>query len=102
MEIYEMSLVITDLIAFAATFLVVGGRLVFWLPTLIDEYTPEDVPGHPQMKLISNSEQNFGKWSRKLITMEKIGSVEGLAKDLLEISIDSPGHANFREKYFTK
>jgi tRNA (guanine10-N2)-methyltransferase len=101
MEVYEMSQVITDLIAFAATYLVVGGRLVFWLPTLNDEYTPEDVPTHPQMSIIANSEQNFGKWSRKLITMEKTGVVDGLAKELLEIAIEKPGHANFREKYFT-
>jgi tRNA (guanine10-N2)-methyltransferase len=101
MEIYEMSQVVNDLIAFAATYLNVSGRLVFWLPTLNDEYTPEDIPTHPQMRLISNSEQNFGKWSRKLITMEKIGSVDGISKDLLGISISKPGHSNFREKYFS-
>jgi tRNA (guanine10-N2)-methyltransferase len=27
------------------------------------------------MKLISNSEQNFGAWSRRLITMQKISEV---------------------------
>ncbi|KAJ3325390.1 hypothetical protein HDV06_004249 [Boothiomyces sp. JEL0866] len=98
-EAYEMSLVISDLIQFAATFLVPSGRLVFWLPTLIDEYVPDDIPTHPKMKLISNSEQNFGKWSRRLITMEKIHHIDEF--DQLSISVDKPGHSNFREKYFT-
>ncbi|KAI8894050.1 S-adenosyl-L-methionine-dependent methyltransferase [Globomyces pollinis-pini] len=98
MEAYEMSLVISDLIQFASIHLVKGGRLVFWLPTLIEEYTPEDIPTHPDMKLIANSEQNFGKWSRRLITMEKISGII----DTVSVSstVDKPGHSNFREKYF--
>ncbi|CAG8530924.1 1121_t:CDS:10 [Ambispora gerdemannii] len=68
---YEMSEVLVDLLEFAARFLVVGGRLVYWLPTVVEEYTNEDIPKHPSMRLISNSEQTFGVWSRRLITMEK-------------------------------
>ncbi|KAJ3092832.1 hypothetical protein HK102_002042 [Quaeritorhiza haematococci] len=71
---YEMHQVLVDLLDFAACHLVSGGRLVYWLPTVSDEYSPEDVPTHPQFKLISNSEQNFGKWARRLITMEKLKS----------------------------
>ncbi|KAG2174806.1 hypothetical protein INT43_005868, partial [Umbelopsis isabellina] len=72
---YEMSEVLVDLLEFAASHLTLGGRLVYWLPTIVDEYSNDDVPQHPCMKLISNSEQNFGAWSRRLITMQKISEV---------------------------
>ncbi|RUS18282.1 hypothetical protein BC937DRAFT_88959 [Endogone sp. FLAS-F59071] len=68
---YEMSEVLVDLLEFAARHLSVGGRLVYWLPTITDEYSNSDIPQHPSMRLVSNSEQNFGGWSRRLITMEK-------------------------------
>ncbi|KAJ8331343.1 hypothetical protein QVD99_001628 [Batrachochytrium dendrobatidis] len=113
-EVYEMEDVIVDLVAFAAAYLVPGGRLVFWLPTLNEQYEPQDIPTHPQLVLISNSEQSFGKWSRRLITMEKVaddalGSNDTHLKDLISereavVRVNSnekvPGHARFREKYF--
>ncbi|KAJ2078855.1 hypothetical protein H4R24_004190 [Coemansia sp. RSA 988] len=101
---YEMSDVISDLLEFAADKLVVGGRLVYWLPIVADEYEPEHVPVHPLLRLVANSEQPFGNWSRRLITMEKvtfpndsehqISEQESLARD--------PAHKNFRDKYFSK
>ncbi|KAI8974652.1 S-adenosyl-L-methionine-dependent methyltransferase [Pilobolus umbonatus] len=108
---YEMSEVLDDLLAFSAQHLVMGGRLVYWLPTIVDEYSNKDVPEHPSMKLISNSEQNFGQWSRRLITMEKVQPFvqEGNTvseSEKLEIMKNGkadpkrPGHYLFREKYF--
>ena len=94
-----MDMIISDLISFAAKFLVTGGRLVFWLPTFGDEYTIQDIPTHPSMMLIANSEQNFGKWSRRLITMEKISN-ENIKDLLAETKLAEPGHAKFRQKYF--
>ncbi|CAG8626667.1 6348_t:CDS:2, partial [Scutellospora calospora] len=111
---YEMSEVLIDLLEFAARYLVVGGRLVYWLPTIVDD------------------EQNFGQWSRRLVTMEKFKeNVEGEhaivnnAKSLDNMSLmfqkkkeeksaedgkdfektddtnKKPGHYLFREKYFS-
>ncbi|CAO3586510.1 unnamed protein product [Absidia cylindrospora] len=60
---YEMSEVLSDLLEFSAKHLRIGGRLVYWLPTVVDEYSNTNVPQHPSMVLISNSEQNFGQWS---------------------------------------
>ncbi|TPX72228.1 hypothetical protein SpCBS45565_g00504 [Spizellomyces sp. 'palustris'] len=101
---YEMNDVIVDLIDFAATFLVPGGRLVYWLPTVTEEYVPEDVPIHPQFKLVANSEQNFGKWARRLITMEKLrddGALVGVDLERgAEPATAVPAHSNFRTKYF--
>ncbi|KAI7902319.1 S-adenosyl-L-methionine-dependent methyltransferase [Cokeromyces recurvatus] len=114
---YEMSEVLVDLLNFAAKHLLLGGRLVYWLPTIVDEYSNDDVPQHPCMKLISNSEQNFGQWSRRLITMEKIKDwvpestasidhttlTEEEKAEIIEKGTEDPkrpGHFLFREKYF--
>ncbi|KAI8927475.1 S-adenosyl-L-methionine-dependent methyltransferase [Entophlyctis helioformis] len=106
--VYEMEDVIADLINFSADYLNPGGRLVFWLPTLNEQYEPQDIPTHPKLRLISNSEQSFGKWSRRLITMEKLSAAElaGLRVDDEPIGTPSSsrtkelGHAGFRAKYF--
>ncbi|KAJ2723182.1 hypothetical protein GGI07_002817 [Coemansia sp. Benny D115] len=100
---YEMSDVISDLLEFAAQKLVVGGRLVYWLPTVADEYDPKDVPMHPAFRLVANSEQPFGSWSRRLITLEKTMALEDCV-DLEEQSREAhdPAHKNFRDRYFSK
>ena len=89
---------------FAAIYLVPGGRLVYWLPTVNEEYTHADIPLHPRLRLVSNCEQNFGKWARRLITMEKLMASEP------DLEFDSGNHivghkaapsiATFRKTYF--
>jgi tRNA (guanine10-N2)-methyltransferase len=45
---------------FAAKHLRVGGRLVFWLPVITDtERQKNPPPQHPNLKLLSSSEQPF-------------------------------------------
>ncbi|KAJ1675627.1 hypothetical protein EV182_000894 [Spiromyces aspiralis] len=112
---YEMEDVIVDLLEFAAIHLTVGGRLVYWVPTVTEEYQLEDIPTHPAFELVANSEQQFGSWSRRLVTMKKIRP--WTHKDKLEhqdrvsapdrrgrhgtITVSkSPAHRNFRERYF--
>ncbi|KAG1048226.1 hypothetical protein G6F46_003602 [Rhizopus delemar] len=107
---YEMSEVLDDLLKFSAQHLVLGGRLVYWLPTVVDDYSITDLPQHPCMALVSNSEQNFGQWSRRLITMKKIkkwNKEEDLSEaekaEIIEKGQEDPkrpGHYLFREKYF--
>ncbi|KAJ1823202.1 hypothetical protein LPJ56_000141 [Coemansia sp. RSA 2599] len=107
---YEMSDVINDLLEFAAEKLVVGGRLVYWLPTVAGEYDPKDVPLHPVLKLVANSEQPFGGWSRRLITMEKTASLVDAAAaaaasdgdGCADLHSHDPAHKNFRDRYFSK
>lgn len=65
---------VNDLVLFARYMLVPGGRLVFFLPTFTEEWDPVDVPDFEGMREISfgqGSAQEFNKWSRRLITMEK-------------------------------
>jgi tRNA (guanine10-N2)-methyltransferase len=100
--------IISDLVQFAAQYLVPGGRLVYWLPTENETYDPKDIPTHPCLSIIANSEQRFGKWSRRLITMEKTVSFKDFqhVADLENLNIEdeqgSTGHYRFRFKYFNK
>lgn len=63
--------VMADLLDMAAKMLVHGGRLVYLLPTTF-EFCEEDLPQHPCLRVIANSEDKLtGTLSRRLITMEK-------------------------------
>ncbi len=89
-----------DLLDYAYSLLCDGGRLVFWLPSMIDPEEEDEVEGEagshakssaaiersvsidlPQhrrkagqgrMRMIHYSLQDFGRWGRWLITMEKV------------------------------
>ncbi|KAJ9121979.1 hypothetical protein QFC24_004562 [Naganishia onofrii] len=82
---YEMVDLVYDLVLFARYMLVPGGRLVFFLPTFTEEWDPVDVPVVEGMREISfgqGSAQDYNKWSRRLITLEKVKVVdaEGVEK----------------------
>ncbi|KAJ9113655.1 hypothetical protein QFC22_005964 [Naganishia vaughanmartiniae] len=82
---YEMVDLVYDLVVFARYMLVPGGRLVFFLPTFTEEWDPVDVPVIEGMREISfgqGSAQDYNKWSRRLITLEKVKVVdaEGVEK----------------------
>ncbi|KAK3087947.1 hypothetical protein FSP39_012704 [Pinctada imbricata] len=69
---YHLSDVFRDLLNFAARFLRIEGRLVYWLPVYSPEYCEENIPRHPCLQLVSNCEQKLNsRISRRLITMEK-------------------------------
>ncbi|KAI7948569.1 hypothetical protein MJO29_010234 [Puccinia striiformis f. sp. tritici] len=107
---WEMSEVLDGLLLFASQMLKPNGRLVYWLPTASQDYNHSDLPHLNGLKLIANSCQDFGKWQRRLITMQKEDpdqldtSSESLddSKDL-KIDHSSPplllGHRHFRDKY---
>ncbi|KAG8780523.1 hypothetical protein FRC12_022899 [Ceratobasidium sp. 428] len=111
---YELSALAADLVELARYLLVPGGRLVFFLPTVTDDYAPVDVPRCDGMEVVANSLQNFGKWGRRLITMEKVTSREYEAPRFGLLGVDAspsddrgeqteeyiPAHKNFRDKYF--
>ena len=60
------------LLEYAARVLREGGRLVYWLPTT-SSYSSSDVPRHPALQLVSNSEQPLTtRMSRRLITMVRV------------------------------
>lgn len=108
---WEMTEVIHSLCTLSLYLLKPGGRLVFFLPTDNEDYRDVDIPSIPGLKLIANSLQDYGKWGRRLITMEKVGeSVTddfdrgidrlSLGVELTEEEKPKEGHRDFREKYW--
>lgn len=61
-----------DLLDMSAKLLRPGGRLVYFMPAAPEVYREEEIPRHPALRRIANSEQVLStKFSRRLITMEK-------------------------------
>ncbi|SNX85505.1 related to TRM11 - Catalytic subunit of an adoMet-dependent tRNA methyltransferase complex [Melanopsichium pennsylvanicum] len=96
---YHLEDLVSDLLDYAYSLLCDGGRLVFWLPSMIEpeegeenegkaDYTKSSAaiersvsidlpqhrrkPGQGRMRMIHFSLQDFGRWGRWLITMEKV------------------------------
>lgn len=101
---YHLEDLVNDLMDYAYSLLPDGGRLVFWLPSMIDPDQDDDedqieitdgrsrapashqrsvsidLPQHKRgagqgrMRMIHYSLQDFGRWGRWLITMEKVSA----------------------------
>lgn len=68
---YELANLLDDLLQFAAERLPVGGRLAFWMPTANDEFVEHHIPQHERLELLHALEQEFNKWSRRLLVYVK-------------------------------
>jgi len=117
---YELSALAADLVVLARYLLKPGGRLVFFLPTVIDEYKELDLDSLlcDGMQVIANSLQDFGAWGRRLITIRKAtsqsypppifdshaaaprGDEPVEERDPSPLPVHVPAHRDFREKYF--
>ena len=97
---YSVPEMLKDLLSAAAKLLVMGGRLVFWMPSTI-EYKESDLPRHPCFKLISNSLQQITlRWGRRLITMEKCVEYDPALHENLtpeQLGQIAPSHADFAD-----
>ena len=93
---YELDELALDLLNFCARHLKVGGRLVYWLPVITGEDSDELIPKHPQLRIVAHSLQSFGKWSRRMITMEKVHGNQSKDEGLASLTLK-----DFRKKYFT-
>lgn len=65
---YELSALASDLVTLSRYLLKPGGRLVFFLPTVTDEYAEVDIVTMlcEGMEVIANSLQDFGSWGRRV------------------------------------
>ncbi|KAG7660515.1 uncharacterized protein J8A68_005934 [[Candida] subhashii] len=94
---YELANLLHDLLQFAADRLPVDGRLAFWMPTANDDFQPNIIPQHKNLELLYNLEQEFNKWSRRLLVYVKRDesyngeTINGLKEQNIK---------NFRERYF--
>lgn len=52
-------------------------RSTLFLPTDNGDYKDVDIPSVDGMRVLSISKQDFGKWARRLVTMEKVGEGVG-------------------------
>lgn len=98
---YELADLADDLLDDAARLLLPGGRLAFWLPTVNEDYSAVDLPARDDMRLLSVSTQNFGRWSRRLLTYERIDTPDGRCGRRLD-KVRMPGHREFRWKYYSR
>jgi tRNA (guanine10-N2)-methyltransferase len=99
---YTMTDILADLLRFAANFLTVNGRLVYWLPVFRDEYKPENIPQHQCLQLIANTEQTLNqRVSRRLITMQKVKQPDEVDDaGIVHMEVNHYANMSFRERYF--
>lgn len=79
---YELVDLTKDLVQLARYLLVPGGRLVFFLPTVHDEYDEVDIPsveGMEEIKFGEGSVQSFGRWGRR-VSLSRIVGHKGVGR----------------------
>ncbi|KJZ73263.1 hypothetical protein HIM_07267 [Hirsutella minnesotensis 3608] len=81
---YSFLAMLDDILDFASRTLVEGGRLSFWMPTANDEEQEIPVPSHPCLELVTVCVQDFNKWSRRLITYQRLPD-DRVSKESLEM-----------------
>ncbi|KAI1074060.1 tRNA guanosine-2'-O-methyltransferase [Whalleya microplaca] len=69
---YSFMAMLDDILNFAADTLVDNGRISFWMPTANDEEQEIPVPTHPCLDIVVVCTQVFNKWSRRLITYQRL------------------------------
>lgn len=91
-----------DILQFAAEILVDNGRISMWMPVANDEDVALAIPRNPYLELRYSSVQPFNKWSRRLLTYQRLpsavtGAVVRLTKDAVPTGAASELN-NFRRR----
>ncbi|KAK6038285.1 hypothetical protein COOONC_24210 [Cooperia oncophora] len=74
---YSLEKTFTDLCDLAAKTLLIGGKLSFWFPVILESYSEECLPVHPALRLVANCEQRLSrKTSRRLLVYQKFREPE--------------------------
>jgi len=99
-QLYDQKDIMYDLLQFVAKYLRVKGRFVYLLPATIDFDDTKDLPTHPCLRMIGNSEQKCqGIFRRRLITMEKDKEFE---EGMVPHIPPKPDFADMKNKIFYK
>ncbi|ANB15299.1 Trm11p [Sugiyamaella lignohabitans] len=93
---YEFTSLLDDLLKFSAEHLVENGRLCFWMPTANADFTEHDIPHHEDLELLSNSVQEFNKWSRRLVSYRR----RPYGEKGHNYTVGGSAPEEFRDKYF--
>ncbi|XP_076636962.1 tRNA (guanine(10)-N(2))-methyltransferase TRMT11 [Colletes latitarsis] len=92
---YGLPEIYKDLLSFSAKHLKMNRRLVCWFPLFRDQYSDNQLPTHPCLELIANSEQVLSNYtSRRLLTYRKIKDPKESDETI------STNLTDFREQYF--
>ena len=93
MKAHDAGECLRDLLHMSAKLLRPAGRLVYFLPAAPEVYREEEVPQHPALQLVANSEQVLStKFSRRLITMEKVAPFCRSKLAFLSLQVDMRAH----------
>lgn len=85
-----------SVLRFAAWTLKLGGHLVFWIPYLVHEFTPDDIPAHTDFVCLYHLPQQLTTlYGRRMCVLKRV-STEGIARQ--PFYNRPPSHANFSEK----
>ncbi|EFO62439.1 RNA methylase, putative [Giardia lamblia P15] len=85
-----------SVLKFAAWTLKLGGHLVFWMPYLVNEFTEDDIPAHPDFLCLHHLPQQMTMlYGRRMCVLKRI-STEGINYN--PFYKRHPSHANFSEK----
>ena len=99
-QLYDQKDIMFDLLQFVAKYLKLGGRFVYLLPATIDFDEKKDLPMHPCLRIVGNSEQKCqGIFRRRLITMEKWKEFE---ENMVPHIPPKPDFADMKNKIFFK
>ncbi|KAF3985721.1 hypothetical protein FT663_03816 [Candidozyma haemuli var. vulneris] len=94
---YHLANLLDDLLEFSAARMPVGGRLAFWMPTANDEFVEHHIPQHERLELLYVLEQEFNKWSRRLVVyVKRDESYKGKTYN----GMRSEQVTHFRDRYF--
>ncbi|KAF2761728.1 tRNA guanosine-2'-O-methyltransferase [Pseudovirgaria hyperparasitica] len=102
---YSFDAMLEDICDFAALMLVDGGRLSMWMPTANEDDKHLSIPSHPCLFLVSECIQPFNRWSRRLLTYQRLkGSDTVEWQPKVREGPNGRAHASdlneFRKKYF--
>jgi tRNA (guanine10-N2)-methyltransferase len=92
---YSLDNLLYDLLEFASERLPIGGRLAFWMPTANDNFVPTIIPQHRNLELKYHLNQEFNKWSRRLLVYINHGDSYNGQDNRAATSLPE-----FRAKYF--
>ena len=110
---YSFVRLLDDILEFASSTLVDGGRLAFWMPSANENELGEEevtvIPQHHLMELKHGCVQRFNKWSRRLLVYERLpdhvveDGVEALTGKTQQVAVNGTSADDlnpFRRRYF--